>query len=68
LLRNRFVLWLVSTAAAFCFGFLLSGSPTWGLIAMGFTALVVFIFEKAGLLFISTAAGVFLLLWVLGGM
>jgi hypothetical protein len=65
LLRNPFVLWLVSTAASFCLGFLLSGSTTWGLIAMGFTAFVVFIFEKAGLLFISIAGGVCLLLWLL---
>jgi hypothetical protein len=68
LLGNRFVLWLVSTTAAFCFGFLLSESTTWGFIAMGFTAFVVFLFEKAGLLVISTAAGVFLLLWLLGGL
>jgi len=67
LLRNPVVVWLVSTAASFCLGFLLSGSTTWGLIAMGFTAFVVFIFEKAGLIFISIASGVCLLLWLLGG-
>jgi hypothetical protein len=67
LLRNPFVLWAVSTATSFCVGLLLSGSTTWGLIAMGFTAFVVFIFEKAGLIFISIAGGVCLLLWLLGG-
>jgi hypothetical protein len=68
LLRNPFLLWLVSTAASFCLGFLLSGSTTWGLIAMGFTAFVVFIFEKAGVIFISITGGVCLLLWLLGAM
>jgi hypothetical protein len=67
LLCNRFVLWLLSSAASFCLGGLLSGSTTWGLIAMGFTAFVVFLFAKAGLIFISIAGGICVLLWVLGG-
>jgi hypothetical protein len=67
LLRNSFVLWLLSAAASFCLGGLLSGTIIWGLIAMGVTAFVVFIFEKAGLLFISIAGGICLLVWLLGG-
>jgi hypothetical protein len=67
-LRDPLVLWSVGLTAWFLVWFLAIGSPLAGLIAVSITAVVVYRFEKAGLLFISTAAGVFLLLWLLGGM
>jgi hypothetical protein len=67
-LRDPLVLWSISLTAWFLVWFFVIGSPLAGLIAMSITAVVVYLFEKAGLLFISTAAGVFLLLWLLGGM
>ena len=64
-LRDPLVLWAVGLTAWFLVWFFVIGSPLAGLIAMSITAGVVYRFAKAGLLFILTAGGVFLLLLAL---
>jgi hypothetical protein len=60
------VLWSVGLHVWFLVWLLVSGSNTWAVIAVGITAFVVWLFEKPGLLFISIAGGVCLLV-LLGG-
>jgi hypothetical protein len=60
--RNPVVRWPVGLFAWFLVWWLVSGSNTWALIAVGITAFVVFFFKKPGLIFILIAGGVCLLL------
>jgi hypothetical protein len=62
LLRNPVVLWSVGLFAWFLVWLLVSESTTWALIAVGITAVVVWLFEKPGLVFIGIAGGVCVLL------
>jgi hypothetical protein len=65
LLRNPVVRWSAGLSAWFLVWLLVSGSTTWALIAVGITAVVVWLFEKPGLVFILTAGGVLLLIVLL---
>jgi hypothetical protein len=60
--RDPLVRWSVGLSAWFLVWFFAIGSPLAGLIAMSITAVVVYFFEKPGLLFILIAGGMFLLL------
>jgi hypothetical protein len=64
LLLHPLVLWSVGLHVWWLVWLLVSGSNTWAVIAVGITAFVVWLFEKAGLVFILTG-GVVLLLVVL---
>jgi hypothetical protein len=60
--RDPLVRWSVGLSAWFLIWYFAIGSPLAGLIAMSITAVVVYFFEKPGLLFILIAGGMFLLL------
>jgi hypothetical protein len=62
LLRNAVVLWAAGLSAWFLVWVLVTGSDTWGLLAVAITAFVVWLFAKPGLVFITIAGGVCLLL------
>jgi hypothetical protein len=66
--RDPLVYWSVGLSAWFLVWFFAIGTPLAGLIAMSITAVVVYFFEKAGLLMILIAGGMFLLLLATGGM
>jgi hypothetical protein len=60
----RPVLWAVGFGVWFLVWFGVSASITWAVIAVGISVAVVFLFEKAGLIFILIAGGVCVLLLV----
>jgi hypothetical protein len=60
--RDPLVRWSVGLSAWFLVWYFAIGSPLAGLIAISITAVVVYFFEKPGLLFILIAGGMFLLL------
>lgn len=64
-MRLPWWLWVVCLYFWFSFWSAVSGSPTWGLIATGIAAFVVFMFGKPGLVVILIAGGVCLLVLVL---